>query len=129
MNDVLIKLIITLFASGQGLICLFSFLSLIFVSYARKSFKNGILKEMIDNLLSLAFVTYLFTFFNILIKGKYMVMETLTGEFILNVFLVLILTVIIKTTVDIVNYSKINSKVKKVNKKARNKSKKRKSKR
>jgi len=110
----LFKILAILFVSRQGLICLFSFLSLIFVSYARKNIKEGMMKEMTDNVLSLAFITYLFTFFNILIRGKFIVIEKLTGEFILNVFIILIIIVIIKTTVDILNYSKkTDNKIKK----------------
>ncbi len=103
---ILLKFLGVLFVSRQGLICLFSFLSLVFVSHARKRYKDGIMKEMVDNLVALSFVTYLFTFFNILIKGNYMKLEYFTGEFILNAFIILILIVIIKTTVDIREYSK-----------------------
>ncbi len=110
---VLFKVLMILFVSRQGLICLFSLLSLIFVSYARRTIKEGIIKEMTDNVLALAFITYLFTFFNILIQGRFIVIEKLTGEFILNVFIVLILIVIIKTTVDIINYSKQKRNAKK----------------
>ena len=106
MNLVLLKLLLIIFSSGQGLICIFSLLSLIFVSYARKNLKEGIMKTMVENLIGLAFVTYLFTFFNIMIKSKFMIVQRINGEFILNVFIVLILIVIIKTTIDIMNYSK-----------------------
>lgn len=102
----LIKFIFILFVSGQGLICLFSFFSLVFVSHARKKFKEGIMREMIDNLVALAFVTYLFTFFNILFKEEFIIINKTIGEFLLNAFIVLILIVIIKTTVDIINNSK-----------------------
>lgn len=106
MSLIAIKFLLILFLSRQGLICLFSFASLLFVSYARGKFKEGMIKDIVDNILALSFVTYLFTFFNILIKGKFIVIGNITGEFILNVFIVLIIVVIIKTTVDIMNYSK-----------------------
>ena len=106
MEIILLKFLFIIFTSGQGLICLFSLLSLIFVSYAKKSIKEGIMKTMVENLIGLTFITYLFTFFNIMIKSKFMSIEKLTGEFILNIFIVLILILIIKTTVDIINYSK-----------------------
>ena len=64
------------------------------------------MREMTENILALAFVTYLFTFFNILIDAEFMIIERISGEFILNIFIVLVLVVIIKTTVDILNMSK-----------------------
>ena len=112
---IFIKFLSILFISRQGLICLFSFLSLIYVSYSRRKFKEGQLKEMVDNIIALAFITYLFTFFNILISGKFIFFQGLTGEFILNIFIILILVIIIKTIVDISSYNnKPNIRIKKI---------------
>jgi len=103
------KLLITVFASGPGLISLFSLLSLILISFARKKLPEGKIKSMVENLVALAFVTYLFTFFHILIRKNFIKIDEIIGEFILNIFIVLILIVIIKITVDIIKYSKEKS--------------------
>ena len=103
-----LKFLLILFLSRQGLICLFSFLSLIFISSARKKYKEGILKEMVDNMVALAFITYLFTFFNILFSNDFVQIKQITSELILNAFIVLVLIIIIKATIDIMNFSNKN---------------------
>ena len=121
MENTAVRLLLTLFVSGQGLICLFSFLGLVFVSHARTKIKNSDMKAMVENLLALAFVTYLFTFFNILIKGRFIRIHELSGEFILNAFLVLIIIVVVKTTGDIITLSRnqtLNFKIKRTKKKS-----------
>ncbi len=110
MPSQLIRFLLILLATGQGLVCLFSFFSLIFISYARRDYAEGITKEIIDNLIALAFTTYLFTFFNILFKNDFVVISKTAAELILNIYIVLILIVIIKTTVDIIKYSKKSKK-------------------